>query len=119
MVINGYPEVVTEEGNRAAQKMLEKYFTIVDSEWRGLGTLPVSGLEVKNDALNAKKLYEDILGKVASSQNTKCRCGDVLRGIIDPIECPLYKKICTPHDPQGACMVSAEGSCAIYYRYGK
>lgn len=118
-VINGYPEAVREKGNILAQKMMENHFYVVDSEWRGLGILPLSGLEVKNDAFNAKKLYANILTKVKSTKNIRCRCGDVLKGLIDPIDCPLYKKICTPQNPQGACMVSAEGSCAIYYRYGK
>jgi hydrogenase expression/formation protein HypD len=118
-VINGYPEAVREKGNIFAQNMIDKHFYVVDSEWRGLGVIPLSGLEVKNDTLNAKKLYTDILSKVKSTKKTKCRCGEVLKGLIDPIDCPLYQKICTPQNPQGACMVSAEGSCAIYYRYGK
>jgi hydrogenase expression/formation protein HypD len=119
IVINAYPEAVSNEGNTFAQKMLQAHFCVVDSEWRGLGTLPLSGLEIKDDLLNAKVRYKDILSTVTSSQKTKCRCGAVLKGLIDPVECPLYKKICTPQTPQGACMVSAEGSCAIYFRYGK
>jgi hydrogenase expression/formation protein HypD len=119
IVINGYPEAVREEGNVSAQKMLQTHFSVVNSEWRGLGTLPLSGLEVKNDTLNAKIRYADLFRTVKSTRKTKCRCGEVLKGLINPIDCPLYKKICTPQNPQGACMVSAEGSCAIYFRYGK
>jgi len=119
LVINGYPEAVQEKGNLSAQKMLQKHFSIKESEWRGLGVIPQSGLEVKNPRLNAKIQYQDILRNVKSLKKTKCRCGDVLRGLITPVDCPLYKTICSPQNPQGACMVSAEGSCAIYFRYGK
>jgi len=118
-VINGYPEAVREEGNIFALDMIQRHFSIIDSEWRGLGVLPSSGLEVRNDTLNAKKVYKDIISKVTSAKKTKCRCGDVLKGMIEPTGCPLYKTSCTPQNPEGACMVSAEGSCAIYYRYGK
>jgi hydrogenase expression/formation protein HypD len=118
-VINGYPEVVHEEGNQQAQRLLSKHFSIVDSEWRGLGILPLSGFEVKNKKLNAKIKYKKILSSVPHPKKTGCRCGDILRGVIEPVECPLYKKICTPNTPQGACMVSSEGSCSIFYRYGK
>lgn len=119
VVINGYPEVVTESGNVNAQKIIEKNFFVADSEWRGLGVIPKSGLEVKDENLNAKIKYRDILKSVGMPKKTACRCGEVLTGIIEPVECPLYKKVCTPSNPQGACMVSAEGSCAISFRYGK
>lgn len=119
IVVNGYPEAVTLSGNRKAQQLLEKHFKVTDSEWRGLGTLPYSGLEVRNDGLNAKIRHKKILDDVEIPKPTGCRCGDVLKGIIEPNECPLYKKVCTPKDPQGACMVSSEGSCAIYYTYEK
>jgi len=118
-VVNGYPEAVTEQGNKKAQTLLAKHFSIVDSEWRGLGFLPKSGLEVKKDTLNAKIKYAHLLEKVPLPKKTKCRCGDILKGLIKPEECPLYRKVCTPDNPQGACMVSEEGSCAISYRYGK
>jgi hydrogenase expression/formation protein HypD len=119
LVINAYPEAVQEQGNLSAQRMMQKHFSIKESEWRGLGMIPQSGLEVKNPRLNAKIQYQDILRNVKSLKKTKCRCGDVLRGLITPIDCPLYKTTCSPQNPQGACMVSAEGSCAIYFRYGK
>ncbi len=117
--INGYPEVVHEEGNETAKKLLREQFYVADSEWRGLGVLPKSGLEVKDDNLNAKIKYRDILKKVPQPRKTACRCGDVLKGIIEPTDCPLYRKACTPEKPIGACMVSEEGSCAIYWRHGK
>ena len=119
VVINGYPEAVSEEGNKNAQDLLEKYFYIADSKWRGLGELPKSGLEVFDDALNAKIKYKDILKDVPEPVKTGCRCGEVLKGLIEPSQCPLYKKVCTPESPVGACMVSEEGGCAIAFRYGK
>lgn len=119
IAINSYPEAVTEEGNKIAQKLILDHFIIVDSLWRGLGNLPISGLEVKNDKLNAKIKYKDIINKVPEPKKTSCRCGEILKGLIEPVECPLYGKTCTPEFPVGACMVSEEGSCAISYRYGK
>jgi len=118
-VINGYPEGVKEKGNRHAQELLKTYFTICDSTWRGLGLIPDSGLEVKDPELNAKIQYHDIFKQVPLPKKTGCRCGDILKGLITPDQCPLYRKQCTPETPQGACMVSEEGSCAIAYRYGK
>lgn len=118
VALNGYPESVREDGNVIAQKMLKEHFKISDSEWRGLGNLPLSGLEVKDDSLNAKKVYSDILKKVPEPKKTACRCGEVLKGLIEPVKCPLYRKLCSPENPVGACMVSEEGSCAISYRYG-
>ena len=119
VVINGYPEAVKEEGNRNACALLKEHFYVTDSEWRGLGVLPGSGLEVKNEALNAKIQYRDILDKVPPPKKTGCRCGEILKGLIEPVDCSLYRKVCTPENPQGACMVSSEGSCAISIMYGK
>ena len=116
-VVNGYPEGV-RNGNKKAQLQMEKTFKVVDSEWRGLGVIPASGLEVKDPRLNAKVKYKSIISQVPRPKPSACRCGDVLRGAILPVDCPLYKKSCTPEHPYGACMVSSEGSCAISYRYG-
>ena len=119
IVVNAYVEAVNDTGNLVAQKLLSQQFKIVDSKWRGLGTLPLSGLEVRNDELNAKIKYEKILLNVKEPPKTACKCGEILKGIIEPIDCSLYRNVCNPDNPQGACMVSEEGSCAISYRYGK
>ena len=119
VVINGYPEAVRESGNTNAQKLIKDHFIISDCAWRGLGTLPKSGLEVKDNNLNAKIKYKDLLDKVPEPKETGCMCGDVLKGLITPDKCPLYAKTCAPDNPKGACMVSQEGSCAIYFRYDK
>jgi len=118
-VVNEYPEAVREQGNPEARELLKEHFNVVNSTWRGLGEIDDSGLEVKNAILNAKLRYKDILKKVPKPKKTACRCGDVLRGLIEPTECPMYKNQCTPETPVGACMVSREGNCSIYYQYGK
>ncbi|MFP4424425.1 MAG: hydrogenase formation protein HypD [Candidatus Woesearchaeota archaeon] len=115
-VINGYPEAVSREGNHIAQDRMKKYFKKTDSEWRGLGIIPDSGLEVRDDRLNAKKKYKKLIERIEGKENPACRCGEVLQG-MDPRECSLFKKKCNPENPQGACMVSEEGSCQIAYRY--
>jgi hydrogenase expression/formation protein HypD len=117
IVINGYPEAVHEGGNSKAQKILVKNFCVADSEWRGLGMIPSSGLEVKDDSLNAKIKYKSIIEKVPAPKKTVCRCGEILKGTITPEQCPLYAKVCTPENPLGACMVSEEGTCSISYQY--
>jgi len=104
------------EGNKIALKKLKKVFSIVNSNWRGIGNIPQSGLEIRNEysQFNARKFKITV---EETKEFAGCRCGEVLRGIITPIECPLFKKVCTPEDPKGACMVSSEGTCAAYYKY--
>jgi hydrogenase expression/formation protein HypD len=111
-----YKRVVKPEGNKIALKKLNKVFKIVDSNWRGIGNIPKSGLEIRNEynQLNARKFKVKI---EETKEFAGCRCGEVLRGIIIPPECPLFRKICIPEDPKGACMVSSEGTCAAYYKY--
>ncbi|MFH1470805.1 MAG: hydrogenase formation protein HypD [Candidatus Micrarchaeota archaeon] len=118
IAVNGYPEVVREEGNIKAQALLRKHFVVSDSEWRGIGAINDSGLEVRDQSLNAKEIYADVLRTVPAPKKTACRCGEVLRGVIEPSDCPLYKKRCSPENAQGPCMVSSEGTCAIAYRHG-
>ena len=116
--VNDYDEAVKEEGNTKAKALISETMKPADSEWRGLGMIPASGLEPKDDALNAKIKFEDILKKVKTSEKTACMCGQVLKGLIEPSQCPLFSKACTPDTPKGACMVSiGEGACAIAYRY--
>jgi hydrogenase expression/formation protein HypD len=116
-VINTYPEIVKEEGNIKAQNLIQKHFFKTESLWRGLGSIPNSGMEVKNDKLNAKIIYKNILKNVPQEKKTGCRCGEILQGKINPKDCPLFKKACSPKNPKGACMVSEEGSCQIAYNY--
>lgn len=111
-----YKRVVKPEGNKIALRKLKKVFSIVNSNWRGIGNIPQSGLEIRNEysRFNARKFKITV---EETKEFAGCRCGEVLRGMITPIECPLFKKVCTPEDPKGACMVSSEGTCAAYYKY--
>jgi hydrogenase expression/formation protein HypD len=91
-----------------------------DAEWRGIGSIPGSGLDPIDDSLNAKLIYQDMIKDIESKENPGCRCGEVIQGLIEPNQCPLFGTACTPEDPKGACMVSTnEGACAIFYQYGK
>ncbi|PLW80120.1 hydrogenase formation protein HypD [Candidatus Woesearchaeota archaeon] len=114
-IVNNYKGVVTKTGNGKAQKIINENFKVVDSDWRGLGTIPSSGLEPKDDNLNAKIKYKDILGKTITKELPGCRCAEVIIGQIRPSECQLFGKVCTPKNPRGACMVSEEGACQIYH----
>ncbi|MFA6089403.1 MAG: hydrogenase formation protein HypD [Candidatus Woesearchaeota archaeon] len=118
LVINDYPEAVTPKGNEIAQKLINEQMKIVDCNWRGFGIIPNSGLDPKDDKLNAKIKYADILKKVDSKEIKGCFCAKIIKGLAEPTDCKLFKKVCTPNTPVGACMVSEEGSCAIYFKYG-
>jgi len=111
-----YERAVKPEGNKIALDKIDEVFKLVDSNWRGIGNIPLSGLEIKDkyEQFNARKFEVEI---EETKESRGCRCGEVLRGVIIPPECPLFKKICTPEDPKGACMVSTEGTCAAYYKY--
>ena len=111
-VRNLYPRVVSRQGNLAAKAAVEKYFEACDASWRGMGSIPGSGLRLRSayaffDA-GSDGLSED---RMAGG----CRCAEVLTGRITPHECPLFGTVCTPADPHGACMVSQEGSCFNHY----
>jgi hydrogenase expression/formation protein HypD len=95
---------------------MDKYLTECDEAWRGIGVIPNSGLDLKPeyDQFNAKKRFPVEVGE---PRKTKCRCGEVIRGLISPQECSLFGKACHPMNPIGPCMVSAEGSCSAYYQY--
>ncbi len=113
-VKNLYPSVVTEEGNKNARVLVEKYFEAADEEWREIGTIPLSGLRLKKEyeAYDAgSKLETTTVG-----QQKGCRCRDVILGRIQPVECPLFDKVCTPMNAVGPCMVSSEGACGIWYK---
>lgn len=112
-----YKSVVNETGNQKALDFMYEYFESVDSYWRGIGLLQKSGLRLRQkwSHRDAEKVFNI---NVSDYPEPKvCQCGLVLRGIKMPSECPLFRKVCTPEKPVGACMVSAEGSCAAYYKY--
>jgi hydrogenase expression/formation protein HypD len=112
-----YKSVVKEEGNPKALAYMNDMFEPCDSLWRGIGTIPGSGLRLRDrwQHRDAEKIFDLEVPDIAEPAG--CMCGKVLRGLIMPNECPLFAAVCTPDRPVGACMVSSEGSCAAYYRY--
>ncbi len=116
-----YKRLVSYEGNLKAQQLIEKYFEKADLfKWRGLGNIPESGYKLKNEysELDAEKIYDDILPKEEIEDHKLCICGDILRGMANPPECTIFGTACKPSSPLGSCMVSSEGACAAYYKYG-
>jgi len=112
-----YKRVVKYEGNKYAQDVLKEVFTESDSVWRGIGLIPGSGLKLNENysEFDAEKIFD--IDVSFSKEPVGCKCGDVLKGIKIPTECPFFGKKCTPEKPVGACMVSSEGTCAAYYKY--
>ena len=115
-----YTRSVSAGGNRLAQQCVDDVFEPCDASWRGIGVIPQSGLSIKSSykKFDAESKFPDIKTK-ETSRDTGCRCGDVLRAVITPKECSLFRKVCTPDNPIGPCMVSSEGTCAAYYRYAR
>ncbi len=128
---NEYSRAVTAEGNIAAQKAINEVFDPCDSEWRGLGVLPATGLKLKKvyEKYSASLKFAGIINDASKRISgveippperkfKACRCGEVLLSIIEPPQCPLFSRACNPITPAGPCMVSSEGVCAAYYKYG-
>lgn len=115
---NVYKSVVKPEGNRQAQRIIEKYFEVSDVNWRGIGYIPDSGLELRDEysARDAKKVFE--LKEVKEEKIPGCICGEIILGKAYPSKCKLFKKVCSPKNPKGPCMVSQEGACNIWYKTG-
>lgn len=116
-VINGYKTAVRENGNEHAKNIIYKVFDVTSSVWRGIGEIPGSGLKIKDEysQYDAEKKFPATPPPV--KEHAGCRCGDLLRGIISPPECPLFDKVCSPENAVGPCMVSSEGPCSAYYKY--
>jgi hydrogenase expression/formation protein HypD len=112
-----YMRAVRPEGNLVAQQIIEQVFEPCDAEWRGLGMIPGSGLRLAPAYAGFDARTRLAVDPGEPREPVGCRCGEVLRGLVDPPECALFGRRCTPEDPIGACMVSSEGSCAAYYRY--
>jgi hydrogenase expression/formation protein HypD len=117
--MNCYPRVVTDEGSPSARKLAAEMTDPIDSEWRGIGIIPKSGIQLKEEYADydARKKYD--VPEMQGHANPACRCGSVLKGEITPQECRVFGKGCTPEHPIGACMVSGEGACAAFYKYGR
>jgi len=114
-----YSRSVSPDGNARARSLMYEVFSPADTDWRGFGAIPKSGLALREEFrdFDAALLYPvDI---EPSPEPEGCSCGEVLRGIFSPRECPLFASVCTPENPVGPCMVSSEGTCAAYYRYSR
>lgn len=118
-VLNEYSRVVRIEGNELALGKMYEVFEPYDSNWRGLGIIKGSGLAIrqKYETFDAVKVFG--LHEKQGIEPPGCLCGEVLKGRVTPLQCRLFGKVCTPEAPAGACMVSTEGTCAAFYRYGR
>jgi hydrogenase expression/formation protein HypD len=117
-VENAYGRAVSEEGNTQAMEILHRVYEPVDTPWRGLGTIPDSGLGFREEFASFDAVGRFGLDSVETGSEPKgCACPEVLRGLMDPPQCPLFGKACTPESPIGSCMVSSEGSCAAWFKY--
>ncbi len=117
-VINQYKCTVKEEGNKKALEVINDIFEKREEfEWRGLGVLPESGLKIKEEysEFDAEEIFNIEISDYKEPEG--CICGDIIRGVKKPFDCPLFGKVCNPDTPVGACMVSSEGACAAYYKY--
>ncbi len=113
---NVYNSVVKPQGNTQAQKIMEKYFKVANANWRGIGHIPDSGLELREEysLRDAKKVFE--LKEIKEEKTAGCICGKIILGKAYPSGCKLFKKGCSPKTPRGPCMVSFEGACNIWYK---
>jgi hydrogenase expression/formation protein HypD len=118
-VENQYVRAVDRQGNEVAQEMIYNVFEICDRKWRGIGTIPKSGYRLRHDyrAHDAERLFE--LENIDTKEPSICISGQILKGVKKPHDCPAFGAACTPQQPLGATMVSAEGACAAYYLYGR
>jgi len=112
-----YTRAVNWDGNVSAQNLMGQIFEAADSTWRGLGEIPLSGLKLRSEWGDYDATARFAMPMIAVKEHPGCRCGEVLRGVLTPPECGLFRKICTPQHPMGPCMVSTEGTCGAYHRY--
>lgn len=112
-----YARGVMEQGNPVAVAAIDEVFETCTANWRGLGEIPGSGYRIREEYADFDAMRRFAPEIEPTVEHKGCRCGDVLRGIMAPSECPLFRKVCTPENPVGPCMVSGEGSCAAYFRY--
>jgi len=116
-VENQYLRSVRENGNIHAAKLMMEVFEPVDTEWRGIGTIPGSGLGIRQKYRSFDANWKFNIEIEPAREYTGCICGDIMRGVKTPTDCGLFAKICHPEDPKGSCMVSDEGTCATWYKY--
>jgi hydrogenase expression/formation protein HypD len=118
-VYNAYGRIVQAQGNPTAQRIQARVFAIGEAEWRGFGVIPASGLVLRPEFAHRDAARVFQVDVPQAQEPAGCSCGEVLRGVLAPPDCPLYANVCSPRNPVGPCMVSSEGACAAYYRYGE
>jgi hydrogenase expression/formation protein HypD len=118
-IFNAYSRAVSFEGNQPAQKMIGQVFMECDRAWRGIGVIPASGwcLRPEFDEFNAEKRFD--VGSIVTKESPLCIAGQIMQGLKKPHDCAAFGVQCTPETPLGATMVSSEGACAAYYKYGR
>lgn len=118
-VDNQYARVVRTQGNKKAQDIMARFLKPADVAWRGMGVIPLSGLVLREEYAEFDAEKRHAITIPIGEIDPACRCGDVIKGIAGPFDCPMFGTVCTPSDPVGPCMVSSEGSCAAYYKYSR
>jgi hydrogenase expression/formation protein HypD len=116
-VENAYPRVVTLEGNRRAQEMINSIYEVCDRQWRGIGVIPQSGWRLRPEYREYDAELRFNVENIQTRESEICISGQILQGRKKPFECPAFGTLCTPEKPLGATMVSSEGACSAYYRY--
>ena len=114
---NQYARSVQPDGNPAARKIMRQVFEIADQKWRGLGTIPASGLRLRAEYADYDAVKIFGLADITVEEPAECVSAQVLQGLTKPTDCPAFGSRCTPENPLGAPMVSSEGACAAYYHY--
>ncbi|MEP0842521.1 MAG: hydrogenase formation protein HypD, partial [Phycisphaerae bacterium] len=116
---NVYGVAVTNQGNFIACNWIDRVFEPSDAAWRAMGHIPASGLELRREyaRFDARKRFDLTMGEDYDPPG--CRCGEVIQGKSEPHDCPLFARTCTPASPVGPCMVSSEGTCSAWYKYGQ
>lgn len=112
-----YKRCVDGKGNTEAQRIMSEVFSVADANWRGIGVIPGSGQKLSDKYADFDAAVKFRIKLPEQKIKKGCRCGEILRGLIDPGECPMFGKACTPENPYGPCMVSVEGTCAAHYKY--
>jgi hydrogenase expression/formation protein HypD len=119
-VENQYRRLVQPEGNRVALDAINRVFTVREEfEWRGLGEIAQSGLKIRDEYAQFDAEVKFPVPNRQVPDAAACQCGDILKGVLKPWQCKVFGTACTPENPIGTCMVSSEGACAAYYKYGR
>ncbi len=114
-----YTRGVKPQGNPHAVTMMNRVFESTAADWRGIGIVPDSGLKLRAGYERFDALLNFPVNPGPPREHKGCICGNILRGINTPLDCKLFRTVCTPEHPVGPCMVSSEGSCSTYYLYGE